>query len=495
MTGSFLADYRRRRRTRRLMVAGALLILALAGAWLGIQRLMRPVVPHLASDAEHFKYGSIGNDAGSGIPLPIWAVLPRVFPEYLPGPGGYASLGFRWEAGRDRRNPPAGFSKARVGVDRVSINCATCHITTYRLRPEAPLQFALAGTSNAVDILGYQRFLTASARDSRFSADILLPAMAEAGIRLGWAERQLYRHVLIPATRKALREQGARFAWTSDRPSWGPGRIDPFNPVKFGILGLPVDRTIGNSDMQPVWGLDLREAIRKDGAFHWDGLNDSVREVVLSSALGDGSDPGAFEAWRPSINRIERFLRSVRPPPSPHRAEAAAAARGQRIFEAGCSSCHGERGHRTLTVVSAAEVGTDPERVRMWTARAAATYNGYARSHGFDFRRFRNIEGYLSPTLEGLWLRAPYLHNGSVPTLADLLEPPERRPTAFIRGGETLDPVRGGFIAPPCDPSAPRRGRYCHDTSLPGNGNGGHLYGTRLPPSQKADLLAFLLTR
>jgi len=73
------------------------------------------------------------------------------------------------------------------------------------------------------------------------------------------------------------------------RPEWGKGRIDPFNPVKFGILGQPVDDTIGNSDMMPVWNMRGREG----QAYHWDGLNSSLREVVVSSALGDG----ASRAW------------------------------------------------------------------------------------------------------------------------------------------------------------------------------------------------------
>ena len=37
------------------------------------------------------------------------------------------------------------------------------------------------------------------------------------------------------------------------RPDWGRGRIDPFNPVKFRMLRQPIDATIGNSDMVPVW--------------------------------------------------------------------------------------------------------------------------------------------------------------------------------------------------------------------------------------------------
>ena len=57
-----------------------------------------------------------------------------------------------------------------------------------------------------------------------------------------------------------------------------------------------------------------------------------------------------------------------------------------------------------------------------------------------------------------------------------------------------LDASRGGFVAPPCDPRAATGGAFCFDTRLPGNGKGGHLYGTDLPANEKSDLLAYLLT-
>jgi hypothetical protein len=84
------------------------------------------------------------------------------------------------------------------------------------------------------------------------------------------------------------------------------------------------------------------------------------------------------------------------------------------------------------------------------------------------------------------------LHNGSVPTLADLLEPVASRPTRFWRGYDVLDPVKVGFISAGAE--AMRAGtRY--DTSLPGNSNAGHEYGTTLPPEGKRALLEYLKTR
>ena len=74
------------------------------------------------------------------------------------------------------------------------------------------------------------------------------------------------------------------------------------------------------------------------------------------------------------------------------------------------------------------------------------------------------------PPLSGLRASAPYLHNGSVPTLRALLEPARRRPVTFPLGA-------AGFV---------------FDTRLPGNRNMGHEFGTKLSPREKDDLVAFL---
>ena len=114
------------------------------------------------------------------------------------------------------------------------------------------------------------------------------------------------------------------------------------------------------------------------------------------------------------------------------------------------------------------------------------------RGTPWKFSHFRTTEGYVSVPLEGLWLRAPYLHNGSVPTLTDLLEPVERRPARFWRGYDVYDPVRVGFVT-----SAPgiERSATLHEVARPGNSNAGHVYGTTLPPDQKRALIEYLKTQ
>jgi hypothetical protein len=97
---------------------------------------------------------------------------------------------------------------------------------------------------------------------------------------------------------------------------------------------------------------------------------------------------------------------------------------------------------------------------------------------------------YAARPLYGIWAAAPYLHNGSVPTLSDLLLPPERRPKTFALGAREYDPVKVGFVV---DTSCSQQDCLV-DTTQTGNGNGGHLWGTDLSEADRMALLEYLKT-
>ena len=111
------------------------------------------------------------------------------------------------------------------------------------------------------------------------------------------------------------------------------------------------------------------------------------------------------------------------------------------------------------------------------------------------FAHFHKTHGYANVPLDGIWLRAPYLHNGSVPSLRDLLEPSDNRPTVFYRGNDVYDPQNVGFRADL--PEADGKKFFAFDTRVPGNGNQGHEgaeYGTELSTDKKNALLEYLKT-
>jgi hypothetical protein len=97
---------------------------------------------------------------------------------------------------------------------------------------------------------------------------------------------------------------------------------------------------------------------------------------------------------------------------------------------------------------------------------------------------------YAARPLYGIWAAAPYLHNGSVPTVYDLLLPPDQRPKTFALGERDYDPVKLGFVV---NTSCSQQDCLV-DTSETGNGNGGHLWGTDLSESDRSALLEYLKT-
>jgi hypothetical protein len=97
---------------------------------------------------------------------------------------------------------------------------------------------------------------------------------------------------------------------------------------------------------------------------------------------------------------------------------------------------------------------------------------------------------YAARPLYGIWAAAPYLHNGSVPTLYDLLLPPEQRPKTFALGAREYDPVRLGFAVE----TACAQPDCLVDTTRTGDGNGGHLWGTDLTELDRMALLEYLKT-
>ena len=184
-----------------------------------------------------------------------------------------------------------------------------------------PARLVSAGAGTRVEVQAYLRFLVDAGQDPRFTSDRLMQEINGIVALPRW-ERALYRYLLIPATRQALQAQAQRFAWTDSRPDWGPGRIDPFNPVKFANLGLPDDGTIGNSDMMPLWGLG---AVQSDKSvirsMHWDGLMTDPYETVVAGAIGDGMTELSFPRTRQNLDRMEDFIRVAAPPPSPFRSD------------------------------------------------------------------------------------------------------------------------------------------------------------------------------
>ena len=285
----------------------------------------------------------------------------------------------------------------------------------------------------------------------------------------------------------------------------------------------------GAADLPAIWN----QGVRKGLHLHWDGNNGSLFERNISAAIGAGVTPESVDL--PRIERIARWLQQVPAPASkltPSSPEAQAA--GKALYAKHCQNCHGSadsqwRGELTETIVSIDEIGTDRSRLDSHTTSFVSSQWTIGAGHPFRFRHFRKTHGYAAPPLDGIWARAPYLHNGSVPTLKDLLAAPDAdtretkatrsaqirrgtsgelpdkvarsllearahgaRPLLFYRGDDVLDHERGGFIVERANDG--KRDLTLYDTSKEGCDNTGHRYGTDLTTAAKEELLAYLKT-
>ncbi|MCU0729721.1 MAG: c-type cytochrome [Sphingopyxis sp.] len=174
--------------------------------------------------------------------------------------------------------------------------------------------------------------------------------------------------------------------------------------------------------------------------------------------------------------------------------------RGAAIYTATCAACHGSYatdGARPRLVRFPnwqGNVGTDQTRARLFDAPLVRAINAGPYRSRISVAAGR---GYVAPPLSGIWATAPYLHNGSVPTLSALLNPASR-PAQFMVGGHALDFAAVGIRLgddgryPPG--YRPFSNAALHDSRAIGAGNGGHDYGAGLSPGQQRDLIMFLKT-
>lgn len=441
-----------------------------------------------ANITDHFKYGSIGSEGRSGIPYWIWVVLPTVFEDLLPPGEGdsYQRLGFLYET-NPPKGRPIGTSYRETVVPFIGLNCAVCHTGTLQQSPDGPTEIVLGMPAHQFDLQQYLRFLIAASDDPRFTADVIIPAIEQANPDFGFIDKLIYRLRVIPNTREGLQTEKRLFAWMETRPDHGPGRVDTFNPYKLNIFGLQEDPFVGTADFPSLWNQTPREGLW----LHWDGNNNSVEERNKSAAIGAGASEDSLDIR--GMQRIEDWISGLMPPEfPPEKIDWSRVDAGRQLYQTNCAQCHDFDGADIGQVTPIDEIGTDRERLDSFTAELADNMNTLGTGKPWRFSHFRNTDGYSNQPLDGIWLKAPYLHNGSVPTMRDLLNPPEERPSTFYRGYPVYDFENLGFVA--IGAEAEQAG-FRYDTAETGNSNLGHSYGTGLLQQEKDDLLEYLKTK
>lgn len=490
------------------LITVVLFVLVVLGAMFLLGRFGADIPVDYNDDSDHFKYGSLGSEHEFGVPYWIWRALPELFQDKLPPPGqGWQSVGFVFEPGKDL---PVGMSKRRyLGFDLVWLNCAFCHAGTVRETPQSAPKVYAAMPANTFDFRAFMRFLFATGEDRRFTPQDILRQIdtirkREGLRRLPLIDRLVLRFYGIYYMRERILTLRDRLNFIKDEPEWGPGRVDTFNPLKayfnFPIDKLPQRERIGTTDFPSIWNQGQREALKMN--LHWDGNNVSLEERNRSAAMGAGITPPTGD--RPRMKRVADWLRKLDAPPYPFKIDKTLAAQGAPIYKKYCAECHGAdgkdfRGEYSGKVVPIENIGTDRHRLDSYTYDVAVNQNMIFAEYGDErFSHFRKTFGYANSPLDGIWLRAPYLHNGSVPTLRDLLQPSAKRPKTFYRGYDVYDQKNLGFVTDVAEENGKKFFLYDTDEKKePGNSNQGHegkRYGTELSATEKDALLEYLKT-
>ncbi len=256
----------------------------------------------------------------------------------------------------------------------------------------------------------------------------------------------------------------------------------------------------------PAWWL-LK---KKKTMYHTGGSDARSVRSIMQFMMGPLNGPGIFPKEEPRFRDIQAYILSLEAPKYPFAIDPDLAAKGKRVFEQTCSKCHGtygEKGTYPNRIVDIDVIGTDRRRFEGITAEYGRYYDttwfAKEKSGWFD-DGYKSLpaKGYQAPPLDGIWATAPYLHNGSVPTVYNLLKS-SSRPQVFTRsfrtGAEDYDPVKIGWKVQPADGRydadlPPIEQRKIYDTRKPGRRNGGHTFGDKLSEEQRLAVIEYLKT-
>ena len=300
-------------------------------------------------------------------------------------------------------------------------------------------------------------------------------------------------------------------------PVPGPGRDDPWGIIRNLLFYNPTPLTAPTSIPHLFDG----------GKFVWyhaDGNTNSVMERNVAQAVALGAyvdEETRVSSLKPrNIWALEALLDQLKAPEWPEifpELDPEKVERGSEIFHRklealgggmfSCADCHQAWDGQLF---KPSFVGTDPNRAKNFLRPEggqpfpqaiseavkkieAAAYQmadisaEEARSHERAHPpEWRGTGKYIARRLDGVWATAPYLHNGSVPTLYDLLLPPEERPESFPVGHRKYDPERVGYTSKVEDPI------FVFDTTADGSSNAGHEFGTQLSDEERWDLVEYL---
>jgi len=420
---------------------------------------------------------------GCGLPaLPYdwfsWLVPARYWPETLPGrPAGDEDLPFFLNR-----------FTTKAGVDVLAPNCLFCHAG----RVDGELVVGLGNADGRYHVFGPEAIRVATWIDRSRWLYFWSPSR--------WREtRKVGERMAAVAPYIGVEVQGANpthnLAWSlimhRDRHSleWmGTPQIDA-----APLLGPP-------SDVPPWWRMAKKHALFAAAG----GQGDHTGFTAVNSTLCvDSVDE--FLALYDYFDDIHAYIVSLQPPKYPRPIDEALRARGEAIFSARCVNCHGTydedpaRETYPNRLIELDVIKTDPELARYNVIESRPATEWLNDSVFTRFGEYKPYLAYVAPPLDGIWATAPFLHNGSVPTLRALLKSDER-PEFWTRSYDSVDfdPVDVGWLHTVL-PSGQRADapddderKQIVDTTLYGMSNRGHTFSDNLSDDDVQALLEYL---
>lgn len=263
------------------------------------------------------------------------------------------------------------------------------------------------------------------------------------------------------------------------------------------LLPLPPQHVVP-VDVPPWWRMKHKNAMFYVAA----GRGDHARIMMTASTacIDDVEQARQIDSYFPDVRA---FIEAIEAPPYPLPIDDALADRGREVFEATCAGCHGtygSTGSYPNLLIDVDDVGTDPTLASASAHYADDFVDWYNGSFYGEVSTIAPQHGYVAPPLDGVWITAPYLHNGSVPNLELLLDS-SRRPTYWTRSYDSDDydmavlgyPYTELATGQADEPDFEAR-KLIYDTTLLGYGNGGHTYGDGLTVADRSAVIEYLKT-
>lgn len=433
-----------------------------------------------------------GNYIGCGIPIEVMkralavtdlapdAVLGSLFP--LASAAVFAEPGIE---GREGTNAELAHSfnafETKRGVEAMNFNCLSCHAE--RLNGEVVVGLGNTTRDFSQDLRRTTGLLGPFARTDAEKAEVARFQEAIDAIAPYVITPTVGGNPAVNLTYALFARRDADFSWQSE-PVIEPPSTE-FPPV----------------DVPPWWRMGKRDTMFASAEFK--KKHHRIMSLAATLCLDTADEMRALEA---DFLNVEAFVKSVQPPPFPNAIDGALASEGKEIFEATCSECHGTYGpggEYRERLVKIEEIGTDPGLMEQQNGEPSARFREWGEKFWAtlynDTADVAPEPGYIAPPLDGIWATAPFLHNGSVPSIEALLDS-SKRPQYWVRKVEEeaydIDNMAVGFTASNTSRAwtLPGLKRYVYDTTLKHHGNQGHTYGDKLSDAERRAVIEYLKT-